>query len=143
MSRDDEESYRPTIPNGPTNHTPRIPSRTDFQREYLSRVKPGHGKPRSSENSSEEEHEEGCCAADSACVFASVDFVDGGAGETAGGEHADALAYGAPVEGPAAANTVEGEDADEGGHLGSLAVLLGLPNDGQGLGRIVENLPCM
>ena len=48
--------------------------------------------------------------------------VEGCAGEAAGGEHADALAYGAPVEGPAAAAAVEGEDADESCKLGGVLV---------------------
>ena len=78
--------------------------------QYLCRIQPRHGKPRSSENGCVKVHEEDRRPADVSLIRARS--VLRRVREAAGGETADALAYCAPVEGPATADAVEGEDAN-------------------------------
>ena len=51
-------TYRPPIPNGPTDHAPCVAPGTDFQGENLGRVQPWNGQPSRSEDGGEEEDEE-------------------------------------------------------------------------------------
>ncbi len=106
-------TYRPAVADGPADDTPRVAARSDFEGEDLGRVEPGHGQPCCAEDHGVEEHKENGAAAHAGVAFAFGLGVDGGTGETTGAEHADALADGAPVERPAAANSIESEDADE------------------------------
>ena len=112
MSRD---AYGPPVANRPTNHTPCVASGTYFQGEDLGRIQPRHGQPCRSENSSEEEDEEDGAAAHAGGVPTTVSSVDRSASEATGAEHANALADGSPVEGPATTDSIESEDTDEGG----------------------------
>ena len=104
-------TYRPAVTNRPTDHTPCIALGTDLQREDLGGVEPGHGKPSSAEDGGEEEHEEG--GGTTHAAFVAFGCVCSSTSEAAGGEHADSLTDGAPVEGPATADTVECENAEE------------------------------
>ena len=106
-------AYSPAVSNRPAHDTPGIASGSDFQWEDLGWVQPGHGEPCRAEDHGVQEHEEGGGASDLAGVLACGDFVDCGTGEPASCEHANALAYGTPVESPASANAVECEDAEE------------------------------
>ncbi len=85
-------SYRPPIANRPPNHTPGVASGPNFQWENLSRVKPWHGQPRGSEDSSEKEHEKDSGTTHARGVSAAVFGVDRGASETTSAEHTDTLA---------------------------------------------------
>ena len=115
------DTYRPSVPDRPTHHTPRVTSGTDFQWKDLSRVQPRHCQPRRSENSGEQEHEEDGCATHARSVSTASFRVDRSTGETTGAEHADALADGAPVESPATTDPIESEDANQGGeHVGDI-----------------------
>ena len=108
-------TYRPTVANGPANHTPGVASGTDFQWEDLSRVQPWYSQPCGAEDGGEEEHEENGPAADTRGTRAIGFSVDGSAGKTASTEHADTLADGAPVESPATAYPIQGKDTNKGG----------------------------
>lgn len=61
-------SYRPAVANGPSYHTPCVALGTNLQWENLGRVEPGHCEPCSTENSREEEYEEGGCTTHTAFV---------------------------------------------------------------------------
>ena len=82
---------------------------------YLCRIQPRHGKPRSPENGRVEIHKEDRRPADVSLICAGS--VLRRVREAASGETADALAYCAPVEGPASTDAVEGEDADQSRQL--------------------------
>lgn len=114
-----QQQHAPAVADGPADDAPGVALGADLQREDLGRVQPGDGQPGRAEDGRVEEHEEGGRAADLGARVVGGG-VEGGAREAAGGEHADSLADGAPVEGPAAADAVEGEDADEGGELGDV-----------------------
>lgn len=108
-------SYRPAVANGPSHYTPCITLGTNLQWENLGRVEPWHCEPGSTENSREEEHEEGGCTTHAA--FVSFGCIRCGTSQTAGGEHTNTLTNRAPVEGPASADTIERENTNEGGEL--------------------------
>lgn len=133
-----EQQDAPAVADGPADDTPGVALGADLQREDLGRVQPGDGEPGGTKDGCVEEDEEGGGAADLGAV--GVVGVDGCAGQAAGGEHADALADGAPVESPAAADPVEGEDADEGGELRSEVLATGVRVKSVLLKR--GNLPC-
>lgn len=108
-------TYTPTVTDGPTNNTPSIALGAHLQRENLGRIQPGHCQPGGTKDCRVEKDEEGCRATDLGAV--GVVCVDCGPSQAAGSEHADALADGAPVESPAAADAVKCEDANEGSKL--------------------------
>jgi len=88
--------------------------------QYLCRIQPRHGKPSGTEDGGVKVHEE-----DRRPSY--VSLIRAGSilrrvREAAGGETADALAYCAPVEGPASADTVESEDADQSRQLFSVSL---------------------
>ena len=105
-------AYGPAVANRPADDAPRVATSTDLQGKNLGRVEPGHRKPGGAEDGGEEEHEEGRGTADT--TFVAFGCVLGSAGKATGGEHADALANRAPVEGPAASDAIKREDAEEG-----------------------------
>ncbi|KFY53226.1 hypothetical protein V497_08388 [Pseudogymnoascus sp. VKM F-4516 (FW-969)] len=114
------EKREPSIPNRPPHNTKRIPLRANSKREDLSRVQPGDSEPRSAEDGGEDEnHRRASCAeGGGAGGFTSGGGLETDGAEAAAEEHGDALGDGTPVEGFAAADAVECEDADEGGELG-------------------------
>ena len=84
-------TYRPPIANRPSNHTPRVATGPDFQREDLSRIQPWHGQPRGSENHSVKEYEEDGSTTNAGGVSTAGFGVDRSAGETTGAEHTNTL----------------------------------------------------
>lgn len=108
-------TYTPAVADGPSDDTPCISLGTDLQREDLGGIQPRNCEPGGSEDGRVQEHEEGGCTANLRAV--TVAGVDGCACETSRDEHAYALAYGAPVKCPSTTDSVEREDADQGGKL--------------------------
>jgi len=119
LEHDGQEEGEPAVSDGPADHTPGVAFGADLEGEDLGGVEPGDGEPGGAEGGGEEEdHGDGAGAVASGGGGARG-LVLTRAGETTGEEHGDALDDGAPVEGPATADFVEGEDADEGGeHVG-------------------------
>ncbi|KAL8895343.1 MAG: hypothetical protein Q9207_008211, partial [Kuettlingeria erythrocarpa] len=110
------QQRQPSITDRPANDTPRVPTRADFKGEDLGGVEPWDGEPGGTEGHCEEEDHCDGAAAEGLCagrIIAGIDGVDRDAGETAGEEETDALDDGTPVESPAAADAIEGEDAHE------------------------------
>ena len=119
FEHDRAEESQPSVANGPAHNTPGVTLGTDFQGEDLSWVQPGDCKPGSAEDKCEEvDHRDGgITVAGSFLNFSTVTGVETEAGESTGKEHSDTLANGSPVEGVTTANSVEGEDTDQGGKL--------------------------
>ena len=86
------DTYRPSITDGPSDHTPRVASGAYFQREGLGGVEPRDGQPRCSEDGSEEEDEEDGAATYARVISTSGFRVDRGASKATGAEHTDTLA---------------------------------------------------
>lgn len=109
-----EEEHTPPIANGPADHAPGIAFGTNLEGENLCRVEPWYREPSSSEDGRVKEDEE-CGGTADLRAAAAVACIHGSSGKTAGDEHADALAGGAPVESPAATDSIQGEDTNERG----------------------------
>ena len=105
-----EQECRPPIANTPANHAPGVTTSADLKREDLGRVQPRHGQPRSSKNGGKEENEERCGSTEMGLVRARG--VECSTSETARGETTYPLADGAPVEGPAPTDSIEGENTN-------------------------------
>lgn len=129
LEHDGQKEGEPAVSDGPANHSPGVSFSADLEREDLGGVEPGHGEPGGAEGGGEQEdHGDGAGAVASGGRGAEG-MVLTHAGETPGEEHGDALDDRAPVEGPATADSVECEDADEGGHHVGDGVETGDPLD--------------
>jgi hypothetical protein len=126
-------TYTPSVTNRPTNDTPRISTSPHFEREDLRWVNPRHSEPSryqdilsvdqtlglyqelTSEDRRVQEHKESRSATDSALVL--LCGVHRRSSQTTGGEHANPLSDGSPVESPSSSDAVECEDADQSREL--------------------------
>lgn len=117
LEHDGAEQSEPTIADGPTNDTPCVAFGTNFKWEDFGWVQPRDREPGGAKSSSEKEDHSHSTGAVAARRRATLHLVETQAREAAGKEHGNTLHDGAPVESPAAANTVESEDANEGGKL--------------------------
>ena len=114
---DGQQEGAPPVANGPAHHAPGVALGADFEREDLGGVEPGYGQPGGAEGGGEDEdHGDGA----DAVALGGGDVAGGGGiltgfGEGGGEDHGETLHDGAPVECPSAADTIQGEDADQGG----------------------------
>lgn len=133
--RSRSDTHTPSVTNRPSNDTPRISTSSYFERENLRRVNPRHSEPSryhdnwsvyqtlvlhqepTSEDRRIQEHKERRSATDSALVL--LCSVHRRTSQTTGGEHANSLSDGSPVESPSSADTVECKDTDQSRKLGA------------------------
>lgn len=126
-------THTPSVANRPSNNTPCISPSSHFQREDFRRVNPRHSEPScyhdklsvyqtpglhqelTSEDRRVQEHKESRSATDSAFVL--LCGVHRRSSQTTGGEHANPLPDGSPVESPSSSDAVECEDADQSREL--------------------------
>lgn len=111
------ETYRPSVPNTPSDNAPGVAFGADLQREDLGRIEPGHGQPGGTEAGGEDEGEGRTCGAVGRSLGLVVLVLLREGREAAGQEHGDAHDDVAPVQSHSATEPVEGEDGDEGGEL--------------------------
>ena len=112
-------THEPTIPDTPSDDTPRVSFGSDGQREDLGRIQPRDGQPsRSKSGRKDKDHARGGNS-----VARCRRSVSGGVSveteprESSSEEHNDSLNGGTPEEGFTTTDPVEREDADQGGEL--------------------------
>lgn len=115
LEHDGAEEGQPSVTDRPSNDTECVTLCADGEWEDLSWVQPWDGEPGSAEYRGEDEDHRGAGSTESRCS-AGVS-VGGGlesdGGETASEEHGNTLGDGSPVEGLAATDAIQSEDADE------------------------------
>ena len=108
-------TYKPAVANRPSDNTPCITLGSDFQREDLGWVQPGHSQPCRTEGEGEEVNHSNSGVTIACSRFgvpgntSILTQVRKGSGE----EHGDSLADGTPVQSDATPNAIKGEHTDE------------------------------
>ena len=117
LEDDGQQEGKPAVTNGPANDTPSVTLGTNLQWEDLGWIEPWDSKPGGAKGGCEKEnHRNGAGAVASGKSRASW-VLETSSRQTASEEHRDTLDNGAPVQGPAATDSIEGEDTDEGREL--------------------------
>ena len=120
----------PAITDGPADNAPGVTLGTDLQGEDLSRVQPWDSEPGGAEGGGKQEDHSDGTIGETLSLVRALGSSDTGGRKTTSSEHGNALDDGAPVEGPAATNSVESEDADQGSEHVDNVVETGDPLDG-------------
>lgn len=109
-----ERNHSP-VSNAPAYNTPGVALGSNVDGKNLGRVEPGDGKPGGPEDEGvQEDHR----SRSSTPLVRSIDIstfsgIEASTGQATDEEHRNSLANGAPVEGPASADSVDGEDTDQ------------------------------
>ncbi len=115
---DDRKNKRePAVTNRPANDAPSVTLSTDLQWKDLSRIKPWDSEPGSTKGGREEENHSNGTRAVASSESRPSWVLKTGSGETTSKEHRDTLDDRAPVQGPAAADSVQGENTNKSSEL--------------------------
>lgn len=119
LEHDGAEECEPAIAHGPADDTPGVTLSTDLEREDLSGVEPWDGKPGSTEGCCEEEDHSDSAVGQRLGHGGAKRVLLTEVREDTGEQKRETLDNRAPVESPATANAIEGEDTDKcGKHVG-------------------------
>lgn len=109
------KTYEPSVTNRPSNNTECVTLCADSEWEDLGWVEPWDGQPGCAEDGGEDEDHRGTGSTE--CRGSTSVAVGGGlesdGGEAATEEHGNTLGDRTPVEGLAATDAIQGEDADK------------------------------
>ena len=117
LEDDGKNEREPAVTNRPANNAPCVTLGTDLQWEDLSWIKPWDSEPGGAKCGREEENHGNSTRAVASSESRSSWVLKTGSGETTSKEHRDTLDDRAPVQGPAATDSVEGENTNESSQL--------------------------